>query len=42
MQFVRAADVRYAGQSFELRVPARTPFEQSALVEAFHASHERL
>jgi N-methylhydantoinase A len=33
-----AADLRYAGQSFELLVPFEDPAE---LAEAFHAEHER-
>ena len=38
----RAADCRYAGQSFELTVPVETAaFEPNALVERFHDVHER-
>lgn len=38
----RLADVRYHGQSFELRVPAAPPAgsEPSGWVEAFHTAHE--
>ncbi|WP_394295395.1 hydantoinase/oxoprolinase family protein [Natronobacterium gregoryi] len=37
----RAADCRYAGQSFELTVPVDDSFDASAVAERFHASHER-
>ena len=44
-RYVREADIRYAGQSMEVRVAAPTgPFDAVALrelIEAFHASHER-
>ena len=36
----RLADVRYHGQSFELRVPAGSGAEPGGWVEAFHAAHE--
>ena len=36
----RAADVRYAGQSFELTVPVDDDFDASAVAERFHAAHE--
>jgi N-methylhydantoinase A len=37
----RAADARYAGQSFELTVDAGESFDPAALAERFHAAHER-
>ncbi|SEH02110.1 N-methylhydantoinase A [Nonomuraea solani] len=42
-----AADMRYAGQAYELRVPlpggGENPFgDRAAVAEAFHAEHERL
>lgn len=44
-RYVREADIRYAGQSMEVRVQAPAgPFDAAAaqeLAEAFHASHER-
>ncbi|WP_435077585.1 hydantoinase/oxoprolinase family protein [Halococcus sp. AFM35] len=36
----RAADCRYAGQSFELTVPAGEPIDPAALEERFQAAHE--
>ncbi|SEO60103.1 N-methylhydantoinase A [Halogranum amylolyticum] len=36
----RRADLRYAGQSFELTVPADRPFDPETAVERFHAAHE--
>ena len=41
MVFVRELDMRYAGQSFELQVPARAPFDDAALADAIIAFHER-
>jgi N-methylhydantoinase A len=44
--FLRTADLRYDGQAFEVRVPApEGPIDeefQRAVVDAFHAEHERL
>ena len=44
-RYVREADIRYVGQSMEVRVAAPAgPFDDAALhslMEAFHASHER-
>ncbi|WP_247003022.1 hydantoinase/oxoprolinase family protein [Halosolutus gelatinilyticus] len=37
----RAADCRYAGQSFELTVPADEAIDAAAIAERFHAAHER-
>ncbi|MXV61403.1 hydantoinase/oxoprolinase family protein [Natronorubrum sp. JWXQ-INN-674] len=37
----RAADCRYAGQSFELTVPVDETFDADAVAERFHAAHER-
>ncbi|WP_186336505.1 hydantoinase/oxoprolinase family protein [Natrarchaeobaculum aegyptiacum] len=37
----RAADCRYAGQSFELTVPVGDSFSAAAVEERFHESHER-
>ncbi|ELY65303.1 hydantoinase/oxoprolinase family protein [Natronococcus jeotgali] len=37
----RAADCRYAGQSFELTVPVADSFDPSAVGERFHDAHER-
>ncbi|WP_264556416.1 hydantoinase/oxoprolinase family protein [Halocatena marina] len=36
----RRADLRYAGQSFELTVPAAQPFDPEAAAHQFHAAHE--
>ncbi|WP_276275023.1 hydantoinase/oxoprolinase family protein [Haladaptatus sp. QDMS2] len=36
----RRADLRYAGQSFELTVPVDTPFDPEAAAKRFHAAHE--
>ena len=35
------ADLRYAGQSFELTVPIGLPFDPDAVRSRFHAAHER-
>ncbi|APW97529.1 5-oxoprolinase [Halobiforma lacisalsi AJ5] len=40
-QVERAADCRYAGQSFELTVPVDDTFDADAVAERFHSSHER-
>ncbi|MCU4927029.1 hydantoinase/oxoprolinase family protein [Halobacteria archaeon AArc-dxtr1] len=37
----RAADCRYAGQSFELTVSADEAFDPATVAERFHAAHER-
>ncbi|MFU8870014.1 hydantoinase/oxoprolinase family protein, partial [Natronococcus sp.] len=37
----RAADCRYAGQSFELTVPVDETVDPDAVGERFHAAHER-
>ncbi len=37
----RAADCRYAGQSFELTVPVGDEFDPAAVTERFHEAHER-
>ncbi len=37
----RAADCRYAGQSFELTVPVDESFDAAAVAERFHAAHEQ-
>ncbi|SNZ13078.1 N-methylhydantoinase A [Natronoarchaeum philippinense] len=37
----RSADLRYAGQSFELEVEADEPVDPAALAERFHEAHER-
>lgn len=36
----RSADLRYAGQSFELTVPVDDPLSPEALCERFHTAHE--
>jgi N-methylhydantoinase A len=45
MRLVREADIRYVGQSMEVRVPAPTGTIGDAflreLIQAFHAAHER-
>ena len=45
IRLVREADVRYAGQSMEVRVPAPSgPIDAKflvSLVDAFHAAHKR-
>jgi len=40
-EYVRRADLRYRGQSFELTVEAERPLEVEKLEERFHAAHER-
>ncbi|QRV13406.1 hydantoinase/oxoprolinase family protein [Haloterrigena salifodinae] len=40
-QVERAADCRYAGQSFELTVSADEEFDVEAVAERFHEAHER-
>ena len=43
-QVERAADCRYAGQSFELTVPVKSGsggFDPAAVADRFHAAHER-
>ncbi|MDQ2051165.1 hydantoinase/oxoprolinase family protein [Natronolimnohabitans sp. A-GB9] len=37
----RAADCRYAGQSFELTVPVDESFDPAAVAQRFHEAHER-
>nr|WP_230198673.1 hydantoinase/oxoprolinase family protein [Halopiger djelfimassiliensis] len=37
----RAADCRYAGQSFELTVPAGERFDAETVADRFHDAHER-
>ncbi|MGM0389289.1 MAG: hydantoinase/oxoprolinase family protein [Natrinema limicola] len=37
----RAADCRYAGQSFELTVPVDEEFDAAAVADRFHEAHER-
>jgi N-methylhydantoinase A len=44
-RFVRQLDLRYFGQSYELTVPANTPFTDTALqkaVENFHKKHKAI
>ncbi|WP_247007255.1 hydantoinase/oxoprolinase family protein [Halorientalis litorea] len=38
----RAADCRYAGQSFELSVPVPDPFDADTVRARFHDAHERV
>src|SRR5215218_365236 len=40
-QYTRRADLRYAGQSFELTIEAEEPFELEKLEDRFHAAHEQ-
>nr|WP_175542143.1 hydantoinase/oxoprolinase family protein [Natrinema hispanicum] len=40
-QVERAADCRYAGQSFELTVPVDEEFDAAAVADRFHDAHER-
>ena len=40
-EHTRRADLRYAGQSFELTVEAEKPVEVDELEERFHAAHEQ-
>jgi N-methylhydantoinase A len=45
VRLVRAVEARYAGQSFELTLPAPRPFDDAAsqaIVAAFHDRHERV
>ncbi|WP_136687227.1 hydantoinase/oxoprolinase family protein [Halorhabdus amylolytica] len=37
----READLRYAGQSYEVTVPATQPFDPAAMRDHFHVAHER-
>lgn len=41
-RFERSADLRYAGQAFELRVSLDGVTEAAGFAEAFHAEHERI
>jgi N-methylhydantoinase A len=41
MSLVRTVDVRYLGEAHEITIPAGSPFDPSAAVEAFHDGHER-
>jgi N-methylhydantoinase A len=41
VSFERSADLRYAGQSFELDVPVLDPSTPAAWVMQFHAAHEK-
>ena len=44
IRFVRELEMRYAGQSFELTIPAEAPFDDAAKrasLERFHAAHAR-
>ncbi|GGL66121.1 hydantoinase/oxoprolinase family protein [Halocalculus aciditolerans] len=36
----RHADLRYAGQSFELTIPTGSPFDPGVVAERFHDTHE--
>ncbi|WEL22189.1 hydantoinase/oxoprolinase family protein [Halorhabdus sp. BNX81] len=38
----READLRYAGQSYEVTVPATDPFDPTAMRDRFHAAHKRV
>ena len=45
ISFVRQADLRYLGQSYELTVPTATPFTKETLrktVESFHEKHKAI
>ena len=39
---VRTVDVRYLGEAHEITIPAGSPFDPSAAVQAFHDGHERI
>jgi N-methylhydantoinase A len=44
IEFVRQIDMRYVGQSYELTIPAPSPFTRESaapLLERFHAEHDR-
>jgi N-methylhydantoinase A len=44
IEFVRQMDTRYFGQSYELTIPAPSPFTRESaepLLERFHAAHDR-
>ena len=44
IEFVRQIDMRYVGQSYELTIPAASPFTRESaepLLERFHAEHDR-
>jgi N-methylhydantoinase A len=44
IEFVRQIDMRYVGQSYELTIPAPSPFGREAiepLLARFHAEHDR-
>ena len=44
IEFVRQIDLRYVGQSYELTIPAPSPFTREAaepLLQRFHAEHDR-
>ena len=45
IRFIRQLDLRYFGQSYELTIPAATPFNSEALkgvIESFHKKHEMI
>jgi N-methylhydantoinase A len=42
IEFVRSAELRYGGQTWEIEVEAGDPVDLDALVSAFEAEHERL
>jgi N-methylhydantoinase A len=42
VEFVRTAELRYDGQTWEIEIGVDDPADTSALVEAFEAEHERL
>lgn len=41
-QIERSAELRYAGQSFELEVPVTTPLDIQLIRDRFHETHERV
>jgi N-methylhydantoinase A len=42
IEFVRSAELRYSGQTWEIEVGAADPVDLDALIAAFEAEHERL
>jgi N-methylhydantoinase A len=42
VEYVRSAELRYGGQTWEIEVPAADPVDRDALVAAFEDEHERL
>ena len=42
VEWVRSAELRYGGQSWELEIELTWPFDREAMIDAFEDEHERL